>query len=82
MVCAICGDTVTQYRSALWYHIYENGFCTFCGVSQSEIQAACQHNYNGGVEQWPAGTMTWDPYILYTCTQCGHTYTELIDLPY
>ena len=82
VVCAICGDTVTQYRSALWYHVYENGLCTFCGVSQSEIQAACQHNYDGGVEQWPAGTMTWDPYILYTCTQCGHTYTELIDLPY
>ena len=81
-VCTICGDTVTQYRSALWYHVYENGYCTFCGVSQSEIQAACQHTYDGGVEQWPAGTMTWDPYIQYTCTQCGHTYTELIDLPY
>lgn len=81
-VCTLCGDTVTQYRPALWYHVYENGYCTFCGVSRSEIQAACQHTYDGGVEQWPAGTMTWDPYILYTCTQCGHTYTELIDLPY
>lgn len=81
-VCSICGDTVTQYRSALWYHVYEKGLCIYCGISQSTVQESCQHQYDGGVEQWPAGSMTWDPYILYTCTLCGHTYTELIDLPY
>lgn len=81
-VCTICGDTVTQYRSALWYHVYVDGVCTYCGVAESTLQDTCQHQYDSGVEQWPAGTMTWDPYILYTCKLCGHTYTELIDLPY
>ncbi len=77
--CSVCGDTVTQYKPALWYHVYENGSCVFCGQSESAIKDACDHQYDGGVEYWPAGQMTWEPYILYTCTLCGHTYTELID---
>jgi hypothetical protein len=78
-VCTVCGNTVTQYQSALWYHIYENGFCVFCGQSEGAIQDTCDHVYDGGKEVWPAGTMTWEPYILYTCKYCGHTYTKLID---
>lgn len=78
-VCTLCGKTVTQYKPALWYHIYENGFCVFCGQSEGAIQDACEHVYDGGKEFWPAGTMTWEPYILYTCQHCGHTYKELIN---
>lgn len=75
--CTICGKTGEQILG--WVgHIYENGFCTVCGASS----ATCEHTYDGGVENWPAGPNNWDPYILYTCTRCGHTYQELIDLPY
>lgn len=78
MTCTICGDTQTQYRVAMG-HNFVDGVCSYCGVTEGAYQATCEHHYDGGQEIWPAGTMTWEPYILYTCTLCGHTYTELID---
>ena len=78
MTCTICGDTQTQYKVALG-HNFVDGTCTYCGETDSNYQASCNHVYDGGVENWPAGSMTWEPYIQYTCTLCGHTYTELID---
>lgn len=56
-------------------HNMVDGVCTVCGATET----VCNHIYDSGQVFWPAGSQDYDPYILYTCTLCGHTYTELLD---
>ena len=73
--CNHCGYVAGYSYPVLEGHKMVGGVCSVCGFTQDQ----CEHFYDSGVEYWPAGTMTWDPYTLYTCQWCGHTYQEPID---
>lgn len=73
--CNHCGYVAGYGYPVLEGHKMVDGVCSVCGYTQEQ----CEHFYDSGVENWPAGQMTWEPYILYTCQFCGHTYTEPID---
>lgn len=72
--CNHCGEVFGTNRLPENGHSMENGRCTVCGVTQD----ACNHLYDRGAEQWPSGTQTYDPYVMYTCFLCGHSYKEIL----
>ena len=72
--CNHCGEVVGTSRLPENGHSMKNGRCTVCGATQD----TCHHLYERGAEQWPSGTQTYDPYVMYTCFLCGHSYKEIL----
>ena len=44
---------------------------------EQDTQTTCQHTYSSEVQR--EATCTEPGHMLFTCTQCGHSYVELID---
>ena len=64
--CQTCG------QSAPCVHSYENGICKTCGVSET-----CKHDYQLTATQ-TAPTCVDCGMGTYTCSACGHSYTDVI----
>lgn len=73
--CSHCGYIAGYSYPYLDGHNMVDGVCSVCGLTQEQ----CEHFYDSGVPHYPAGSQDYDPYILYTCAYCGHTYTEPIE---
>ena len=64
--CQSCG------QSAPCVHSYENGACKTCGVSET-----CKHNYQLTATQTAPSCVDCGVGT-YTCSACGHSYTDVI----
>ena len=71
--CAICGVTDGNALG----HSYENGKCTRCGAKMptQELPADCIHDWS--IQQTAPGC-TAAGSIVYSCTKCGHQFSETI----
>ena len=83
--CSVCGDVKVDNKTSAAGHKYDavvtaptctaGGYttktCSVCGDVKVENETAPgAHTYDGGVQS--------EGVITYTCTGCGHTYTEEI----
>ncbi len=73
--CDHCGYIAGRSFPPAMGHSMVAGVCTVCGATET----TCEHFYDSGVANYPAGPNNFDPYMLYTCTLCGHTYTVPIE---
>ena len=71
VVSEYVGETV--YDEDSWADLGD-AFHGLCFV-ELEIPEACEHNYEVEVTD---ATCTEDGSIVYTCTECGHSYSEVI----
>ena len=70
LYCAVCDDYVSgEVIPATGDHDWSDasGICTGCGTE-------CSHEWDEGVLTRP--TFESEGYYTYTCTLCGHSYTE------
>lgn len=68
-----CGDSYAEEIPAKGHH-YEDGECTDCGEKDPDYH---EHSYDEGVvTKEPTCTEAGEK--TFTCSECGHTYTEEI----
>lgn len=74
--CDGCGHTLIREGTFEEYHVYENGFCRYCGAEDPNSPTEHVHDYRQTQSVSP--TCTEDGYILYTCSGCGESYTQTL----